>query len=71
MAGPTVAELTGVAGSRWKVGEDNETGKDLLGLTEYQVRTWDDRRRHLTTAVPAPAERCYRRTQTAAAPLTL
>jgi len=35
-----VPELIAAAGMRWKIEENNEQGKDLLGLNEYQVRTW-------------------------------
>ncbi|WP_443078752.1 IS701 family transposase [Streptosporangium sp. NBC_01495] len=48
-------ELISVAGMRWKVEENNETGKDLLGLTEYQVRRWDGWHRHVTTVMLALA----------------
>lgn len=32
-----------------------ETGKDLLGLTEYEVREWAGWHRHVTTAMLAAA----------------
>ncbi|MCA1674142.1 MAG: IS701 family transposase, partial [Actinobacteria bacterium] len=35
-----IPELVAVAGMRWKIEENNEQGKDLLGLNEYQVRKW-------------------------------
>ncbi|MEU7005056.1 IS701 family transposase [Nonomuraea sp. NPDC046570] len=54
-AGAPVTELIAVAGLRWKIEENNETGKDLLGLTEYQVRKWDGWHRHVTTAMLALA----------------
>jgi SRSO17 transposase len=54
-AGTPVTELITVAGLRWKIEENNETGKDLLGLTEYQVRKWDGWHRHVTTAMLALA----------------
>ncbi|GGO78415.1 hypothetical protein [Nonomuraea cavernae] len=53
--GTPVTELITVAGLRWKIKENNETGKDLLGLTEYQVRKWDGWHRHVTTAMLALA----------------
>lgn len=38
---PTPATtLIKVAGTRWKIEENNEQGKDLLGLDQHQVRTW-------------------------------
>jgi hypothetical protein len=29
-----------VAGTRWKIEENNEQGKDLIGIDQHQVRTW-------------------------------
>jgi hypothetical protein len=38
---PTPATtLIRVAGTRWKIEENNEQGKDLIGLDQHQVRTW-------------------------------
>lgn len=54
-AGTAVTEVIDAAGMRWKIEENNETGKDLLGLTEYQVRKWDGWYRHVSTAMLAPA----------------
>jgi SRSO17 transposase len=54
-AGTPITELIAVAGLRWKIEENNETGKDLLGLTEYQVRKWDGWHRHVSTAMLALA----------------
>ncbi|MFI7643631.1 hypothetical protein [Nonomuraea sp. NPDC049400] len=51
--GTPITELISVAGLRWKIEENNETGKDLLGLTHYQVRKWDGWHRHVTTAMLA------------------
>ncbi|MEU9837575.1 IS701 family transposase [Streptosporangium sp. NPDC048047] len=50
-----ITELIGVAGARWKIEENNETGKDLLGLTQYQVRKWDGWHRHVTCVMLALA----------------
>jgi hypothetical protein len=33
------AELVRVAGTRWKVEESFQSGKELTGLDEHQVRT--------------------------------
>ncbi|ASW56840.1 hypothetical protein CIK06_25800 [Plantactinospora sp. KBS50] len=33
--------LIRVAGTRWKIGENNEQGKDLIGIAQHQVRTWN------------------------------
>ncbi len=38
---PTPATtLIRIAGTRWKIEENNEQGKDLIGLDQHQVRTW-------------------------------
>ncbi|MEU7990604.1 IS701 family transposase [Streptosporangium canum] len=54
-AGTAVTELIDTAGMRWKIEENNEHGKDLLGLTQYQVRKWTPWHRHITIAMLAPA----------------
>jgi SRSO17 transposase len=38
--GTPMPAMVDVAGMRWKIEENNEQGKDLLGLDQYQVRTW-------------------------------
>jgi SRSO17 transposase len=53
--GAPVGELIGVAGMRWKIEENNEHGKDLLGLDQYQVRKWVPWHRHVTTCMLAAA----------------
>lgn len=45
--------------------ENNETGKDLLGLTQYQVRSWTGRHRHITTVMLALAFLAITRAQAA------
>ena len=35
-----VQDLVRVAGQRWKIEESFQTGKELAGLDEHQVRTW-------------------------------
>ncbi|MFF3444587.1 IS701 family transposase [Streptosporangium sp. NPDC002721] len=55
LTGTPVTELITVAGLRWKIEENNETGKDLLGLTDYRIRKWDGWHRHVTTAMLALA----------------
>ncbi len=54
-AGTAVTELIDAAGMRWKIEENNEHGKDLLGLTQYQVRKWTPWHRHVTIAMLALA----------------
>jgi SRSO17 transposase len=53
--GTAIPELISVAGMRWKIEENNESGKDLLGLDEYQVRKWTPFHRHVTTTMFALA----------------
>ena len=50
-----VPQLIAVAGLRWKIEENNEQGKDLLGLGEYQVRKWTPWHRHVTCCMFAHA----------------
>jgi SRSO17 transposase len=44
-----------VAGMRWKIEENNEQGKDLLGLDQYQVRTWTAWHHYVTACMFAHA----------------
>ncbi|GAA1024859.1 hypothetical protein Aple_086940 [Acrocarpospora pleiomorpha] len=53
--GTAITELIRIAGMRWKIEENNEQGKDLLGLTQYQVRKWTPWHRHVTTVMLALA----------------
>ncbi|MFC4898677.1 IS701 family transposase [Streptosporangium amethystogenes subsp. fukuiense] len=53
--GTAVTEVIDAAGMRWKIEENNEHGKDLLGLTQYQVRKWTPWHRHVTTCMLALA----------------
>lgn len=53
--GTAVTDLIDAAGMRWKIEENNEHGKDLLGLTQYQVRKWTPWHRHVTIAMLALA----------------
>jgi SRSO17 transposase len=39
----------------WPIEENNEHGKDLLGLDQYQVRKWIPTFRHVTACVLAHA----------------
>src|SRR5262249_43867666 len=50
-----VPEMIAGAGLRWKIEEDNEHGKDTLGLDEYQVRKWTPFYRHVTLVMLAMA----------------
>ncbi len=53
--GIPVTELIKLAGLRWKIEENNALSKDLLGLTQYQVRKWTPWHRHVTTVMLALA----------------
>jgi SRSO17 transposase len=54
-AGTTLADMVTAAGLRWKIEENNEHGKDLLGLDQYQVRKWTPTFRHVTACMLAHA----------------
>ncbi|MFG1959603.1 IS701 family transposase [Nonomuraea sp. NPDC049028] len=53
--GTPTTELIKLAGLRWKIEENNAQSKDLLGLTQYQVRKWTPWHRHVTTVMLALA----------------
>ena len=46
-------ELVAVAGARWPIEECFGSGKNEVGLDNYQVRTWDAWHRHITLAMLA------------------
>jgi SRSO17 transposase len=46
-------ELVNVAGARWPIEECFGSGKNEVGLDNYQVRTWDAWHRHITLAMLA------------------
>jgi hypothetical protein len=50
-----VAVMVAVAGVRWKIEENNEQGKDLIGLDPYQVRTWTSWHHYVTACMFAHA----------------
>ena len=62
----TRAEVVGAAGGRWKVEESFETGKELVGLDQYEVRKWDAWYRYITLAALAHAFLCVLRAQVTA-----
>jgi SRSO17 transposase len=51
----TLADYVRVAGWRWKVEEAFQTGKELAGLDEHQVRRWTSWHRWVTLAMLAHA----------------
>jgi SRSO17 transposase len=50
-----VQDLVQVAGQRWKIEESFQTGKELAGLDEHQVRTWTSWHRWTVLAMLAHA----------------
>jgi SRSO17 transposase len=48
-----ITELVHVAGARWPIEECFGSGKNEVGLDNYQVRTWDAWHRHITFAMLA------------------
>ncbi|MFE7356873.1 hypothetical protein ACFU8Q_27845 [Streptomyces sp. NPDC057543] len=38
LEGTAISELIRIAGMCWKIEENNEHGRDLLGLSQYQVK---------------------------------
>jgi SRSO17 transposase len=54
-ADATVSEIIARAGGRWQIEEDNEINKQLVGLSQYQVRKWTPWHRHVTACMLATA----------------
>ena len=50
-----LAELVGVAGTRWAIEESFESAKGEVGLDHYEVRRWPGWYRHITLALLAHA----------------
>lgn len=50
-----LADLVGVAGTRWKIEESFQSGKELPALDEHQVRTWTSWHRWTVLAMLAHA----------------
>lgn len=51
----TLEEMVSVAGQRWRIEECFGIAKDKLGLSEYEVRSWDGWHRHMTLVMAAQA----------------
>ena len=49
--------LAYLGGSRWHIETVFETGKSVMGMDEYQTRTWAGWHRHITMCLPAGAFR--------------
>jgi SRSO17 transposase len=54
-AATTMPAMIRAAGLRWQIEDDNKTGKDQLGMDQYQVRKWTPWRRHVTMCMLAQA----------------
>ena len=54
-AGPSLAELAGVAGLRWTVEDCFQRAKDDLGLDHCEARSWHGWHRHMTLVMAAAA----------------
>ncbi|PYC75744.1 hypothetical protein C7C46_23700, partial [Streptomyces tateyamensis] len=54
-AGTPASAVIDQAGIRWKIEEDNEQGKQLAGLDQYQVRKWIPWHRSVTCTMLAHA----------------
>jgi SRSO17 transposase len=51
----SLAQMVRWTGLRWKIEEDNRTGKNEFGLVDTQVRTWPAWHRHITSSMLAHA----------------
>jgi hypothetical protein len=60
-AATTVTQMVSGAGIRWRIEECNEQSKDLLGLDQYQVRTWAAFHHHVALCAFAHAFAATRR----------
>jgi SRSO17 transposase len=47
----SLAQMIRWTGLRWKIEEDNKTGKNEFGLADTQVRTWPAWHRHITSSM--------------------
>lgn len=62
------AEAIVQAGTRWQVEEENEQGKQLTGLDQYQVRKWRSWHRYITCVMFAHAFLAIQRARHLAGP---
>jgi SRSO17 transposase len=54
-ANTTLEEIVSVAGGRWRIEECFAIAKDKLGLSQYEVRSWQGWHRHITLVMAAQA----------------
>jgi SRSO17 transposase len=52
-AGTMLEEVVGVAGARWTIDDMFKRAKGLVGLDQYEVRSWQGWYRHITLALLA------------------
>ncbi len=52
-AGTLLEEVVGVAGARWTIDDTFKQAKGLVGLDQYEVRSWQGWYRHITLALLA------------------
>ena len=55
LADTTLEALVFVAGQRWRIEECFAIAKDKLGLSQYEVRSWQGWHRHMTLVMAAQA----------------
>ncbi|MBD3885346.1 hypothetical protein IFO70_26825 [Phormidium tenue FACHB-886] len=51
----TIEDIVCVAGARWRIEECFAIAKDRLGLSQYEVRSWQGWQRHMTLVLTAQA----------------
>lgn len=51
----TLEDMVSVAGERWRIEECFAIAKDKLGLSQYEVRSWQGWHRHMTLVMAAQA----------------
>jgi SRSO17 transposase len=54
-ADTTLEDMVSVAGQRWRIEECFGIAKDKLGLSQYEVRSWQGWHRHMTLVMAAQA----------------
>jgi SRSO17 transposase len=69
-ADTTLETMVSVAGQRWRIEECFTVAKDQLGLSEYEVRSWQGWHRHMTLVMAAQAFLNVLRHQIEPLPLT-
>jgi SRSO17 transposase len=68
-ADTTLEDMVSVAGQRWRIEECFGIAKDKLGLSQYEVRSWQGWHRHITLVMAAQAFLTVLRHQVESLPL--